>query len=256
MISPLAHIEEGAQLGKNCRIGPFCHIGKQVILGDECSVDSHSVICGQTTLGSHNHIYSHAIIGSEPQDLKFAGEKTSLEVGSHNKIRECVTINVGTDGGGSVTRIGSHNLIMAYAHIAHDCQLGDAIIMANSATLAGHVEVANNAIISAQVCIHQFVRIGTLAMAAGGSMVSQDIPPFAMVHGDRAVLRGLNFVGLKRAEFSNETIAELKQIYKLFFRSHLTIIEATEQLQTLKSQEASTLVDFISRSERGLCREK
>ena len=255
-ISPSAIIHEGATIGENVEIGPFTLIGNNVKVGSGTKIGSHVVINGHTTLGKDNTIYSDAIIGSDPQDLKYQGEESYLEIGDGNKIRECVTINRGTEGGGGVTRIGNGNLLMAYVHIAHDCQLGNRTIFSNTATLAGHVEVGDGAVVSAATCIHQFVHIGALSMVAGGSMVSQDVAPYTTVQGDRAVMRGLNLIGLKRTGLSNEEIHKLKEAHRFLFRASLNVEEAEKQINeaNIQSKEVDYLVNFVKSSKRGICR--
>ncbi len=255
-ISPLASIHKNAKIGKGTKVGPFAVIDEFVMVGEECVIDAHAVITGHTTIGNNNHVFSNAVLGSIPQDLKYQGETSFLEIGDDNRIRECVTVNSGTEGGGGVTRIGHGNLFMAYSHVAHDCQISNEVIFANSATLAGHVVVEDKAIIAGHTGVHQFTNIGKLSMIAAGSMVSQDVPPFAMVHGDRATLKGINTIGLQRAEYNSSLIEEIKQAYKFLFRSSLTIDEAIDKIKNknLSSEEVQHIIHFVRHSKRGVCR--
>jgi len=194
-IHPTATVEDGAQIGENVKIGAYTYISKNVKIGDNTEIASHTLIEGNTTIGKGNKIFSHAVIGSIPQDLKYKGERVELIIGDNNKIREFTLINPGTEGGGSVTKIGNNNLLMGYVHIAHDVIIKDNCILANGATLAGHVELGNGVVIGGLTPIHQFVKIGDLAMVAGASALSQDVPPYCLVEGNRAYLRGLNLTG-------------------------------------------------------------
>lgn len=212
-----AIIDPHASIGRNVKIGPFCVIGPDVSLGDACVLESHVVVTGQTMIGPRCHIFPYASIGHMPQDLKFDGEDTRLEIGSDNRIREHVTMNPGTSGGGGVTRIGNHGLFMVGVHIAHDCMVGDHVVMANNATLAGHVEVGDHAIFGGMSAIHQFCRVGEYGFLGGGSIVVGDIIPFGSVTGNRASLAGLNLVGLKRGGFERAHINDLRAAYKMIF---------------------------------------
>ena len=197
-IHPTSIIAEGAQIPASCTIGPYCTIGPNVILGENCNLVSHVVLDGHLTMGCNNRIFSFACIGIAPQDLKYAGEPTRLEIGDNNSIREYVTISRGTAGGGGVTRLGNDCLIMAYTHIGHDSQIGNSCILANSATLAGHVIVEDYAVVGALCPVHQFCRIGRLALTGGCSKIVQDVPPFMIADGNPAEIRGINLVGLER----------------------------------------------------------
>jgi UDP-N-acetylglucosamine acyltransferase len=209
-----------------------------------------------TEIGEGCHIFQFASIGSIPQDLKFKGEKSHVVIGKKNTIREYVTVHRGTEPGGGVTKIGDHNLLMAYVHVAHDCQIGSHVILANAATLAGHITVQDYAVIGGLTGVHQFVRIGRHAIIGGASAVPQDIPPFVSAVGNRAKLYGLNTVGLKRHGFSDEQMASLKTAYKIMFRSKLSMKEAVENIrkELAHSPEAQELATFVETSERGVCR--
>lgn len=255
-ISKQAVIHKKAKIGQNVTIGPFTIIEEHVEIDEGTSIGPHALITGHTVIGKDNQIFSHAIVGSAPQDLKYSGEVSYLEIGDRNKVRECVTINVGTEGGGGKTKVGDDNLIMAYSHIAHDCQIQNKIIFANAATLAGHVEIGDRAVVSATACIHQFVKIGALSMVAGGSMVNKDVPPYCTVQGDRAILRGMNTLGLKRAGLDSAQLQMLRNAYKLLFVSGLTIEEAIARLgpEEKLSPECNYLTHFVINSKRGVCR--
>ncbi len=253
-IHQTAIVSQSARLGENCQIGPFCTIGDQVVLGTNVRLDSHVVIDGDTSIGDDTHIFPFASIGLAPQDLKYGGEPTRTEIGERNQIREFVTIHRGTAGGGGVTRIGNGNLFMAQAHVAHDCQLGDDIIMANAATLAGHVEIADRANVGAYSGVHQFCRIGLEAFVGGYSVVVKDAPPFAIIQGNHAKCFGLNRVGMKRRGYSKETIEALNHAYHLLLSSKLNTTQAVERIREEISgiKEVDLLVEFIESSKRGV----
>ena len=225
MIHPTAIVEDGARLGADVHVGPFCVVGSDVELGDGVRLDSHVVVAGRTQVGARTRIFPFASIGHQPQDLKYRGEPSTLSIGSDCMIREHVTINPGTEGGGMVTRVGDNCLLMAGAHVAHDCILGNHVIMANCGTLAGHVEVGDFAFVGGLSAVHQFVRIGTGAMIGGMSGVEADVIPFGMVIGNRAHLSGLNIVGLKRRGFTREQIHSLRSAYRLLFAPEGTLHE-------------------------------
>ncbi len=250
-----AVIEEGAQIGEDCHIGPYCIIGKNVALGKSCSLHSHVVIDGHTGIGDENVIYPFASIGLKTQDLKWKGGAAWTRIGDHNTIREHVTIHSSTDEG-DATVIGSHNNLLAYAHVAHDCQLGDHIVMSNVATLAGHVTVEDCAIIGGLAAVHQFCRIGTMSIIGGCSKVVQDVPPYMMADGNPAATRALNKEGLKRNEVAEETQAALKQAHRILFRKNLTVTNALEKAkaEVPPSPELEHLLDFIQSSERGIAK--
>lgn len=250
-IHPTAIIEDGAIIGKNVTIGPYSYITKDVTIGDNTSIGSHTIIEGHTTIGSGNEIFSHAVIGSIPQDLKYAGERVELIIGNNNKIREFTLINPGTKGGGSVTKIGNNNLLMGYVHIAHDVIIQDNCILANAATLAGHVELGSGVVIGGLTPIHQFVKIGDMAMIAGASAVSQDVPPYCLVEGNRAKLRGLNLTGLRR-KIASEDIDKLKSAYKELFSGKRPLREVAKELSSSQNRYISNLANFVLNSSRGI----
>ena len=248
-----AIIEEGAQLGDNITIGAFTIIGKDVKIGDGTIVDSHTLITGKTTIGKNNHIFSHASIGSIPQDLKFNGEDVELIIGDNNKIREYTLFNPGTIGGGSVTRIGDNNLFMGYTHVAHDVIIGNHCIFANGATLAGHVECADYVVVGGLTPIHQFCKLGTQVMVGGASAVAQDIPPFCLAEGNKAVLRGLNLTGLRRRFDNREDIDAIKHAYKELFEVGKPLQEvALELFETNENKYVKELASFVLNTKRGI----
>lgn len=224
-IHPQAVIDPKAQIGMDVSIGPFCVIGPHVQIGDRCTLHSHIVLDGRTALGTENHIFPFASLGTRPQDLKYHGEESTLEIGDRNTIREHVTMNPGTQGGGMTTRVGNDCLFMVGAHVAHDCQIGDHVILANNATLAGHVTVGDHAILGGLSAVHQFVRIGAHAMIGGMSGVEYDVIPFGLVMGDRARLAGLNLVGLERRGFARDDINALMKVFKDLFYGSGTFAE-------------------------------
>ncbi len=248
-------IEDGALIGDDCTIGPYCVIGPNVTLGKGCNLHSHIVIDGHTELGEANNIYPFASIGLRSQDLKFNGETTHTRIGSHNTLREYVTVHSAT-GEGNATVLGSYNNLLAYTHIAHDCQLGDYIIMSNVATLAGHVTVEDRAIIGGLAAVHQFCRIGTMSIIGGCSKVVKDVPPFMMIDGNPAATRALNKEGLKRNEVSGEAQAALKQAHRIIFRGDLTLSNSIEQAreEIESTAELNHLLAFIESSQRGIAR--
>lgn len=248
IVSPEAVIDEG------CYIGPFCTVGSEVSLAPGVRLDSHVVVDGRTRIGDETHIFPFASIGLAPQDLKYAGEPTATEIGKRNHIREFVTIHRGTDGGGGLTKIGDDNLLMAQAHVAHDCQIGSNVIMANAATLAGHVEIADRANVGAYSGVHQFCRVGLEAFVGGYSVVVKDAPPFAIIQGNHAKCYGLNKVGLKRRGYSKETIEKLHHAYHLLLTAKLNTTQAVERIKSEISDcpEVDVLVHFIETSKRGI----
>ena len=252
-IHKTAIIEEGAILGDNITIGAFTIVGKNVKIGDGTIIDSHTLIDGKTTIGKNNHIFSHASIGSIPQDLKFNGEDVELIIGNNNKIREYTLFNPGTIGGGSITKIGDDNLFMGYVHVAHDCIIGNNCIFANGATLAGHVECDDFVVIGGLTPIHQFCKIGTQAMIGGASAVAQDIPPFCLAEGNKAVLRGLNLTGLRRRFDNREDIDAVKHAYRELFESGKPLQEvAKELLETDENKYVKELAGFVVDTKRGI----
>ena len=253
-ISPLAIIEDGAKIGENVEVGPYCFISKDATIGDNTSIAQNSCIYGKTTIGKGNKIYSHAVIGSDPQDLKYQKEdNVELVIGDNNTIREFTLLNPGTLKGGGVTSIGSNNLFMGYVHIGHDVIVGDSCIFANAATIAGHVEIGNYVVVGGMTPIHQFVKIGSHAMLAGASAVSQDVPPYCMVEGNRAVLKGLNLTGLRRRDFQRDEIDALKSAYKQLFDSGKPLKDvANELLESSTYEHVKRLCDFIINTKRGI----
>jgi UDP-N-acetylglucosamine acyltransferase len=252
MIHPTAIIHPNAQIGSGCEIGPYCVIGEHVALGEKCKLHSHVVIDGHTTLGKENEIFPFASIGLKTQDLKWKGGVPRTQIGDHNTFREYVTIHSATSDG-DATIVGSHNHILAYSHIAHDCILGSHIIMSNAATLGGHVTVGDHAVISISA-VHQFCRIGKFAMIGGCSKVVQDVPPFMIADGNPAETRTINKVGMERHGISDEAQAALKQAYKILFREGLSIpnalVKIEKELPSLP--EVQHLVQFVRASERGI----
>ncbi|AEA34253.1 acyl-ACP--UDP-N-acetylglucosamine O-acyltransferase [Hippea maritima] len=255
-IHPTAIIEDGVELGKNVVIGPFVNIKSNVEIGDNTIIEANAYIGSYTKIGKNCRIFPSSVVGSIPQDLKFKGELSQLIIGDNTTIREFCMINRGTKGGGSITKIGSNNLIMAYVHIAHDCILGNNIIVSNAVQFAGHVVVEDNVVIGGMSGIHQFVRIGKFAMIGGMSGIGQDVAPFCLAAGPRAKLHGLNLVGLKRAGFSAEEIEQLKNAYKTIFKSNLTFEQAFEKLRNSPSKNVIHMIDFLKNSNRGFCRDR
>ena len=256
MIHPTSIIHPGARLADNVTIGPYSVVGEHVVIGAGTVVGSHVVIEGWTEIGCDNQVFQFSSIGAAHQDLKYSGQKTYLKIGDRNRIREFTTLNRGTAEGGGVTRVGNDNLFMAYSHVAHDCIIHDHVILANGATLAGHVEIESATILGGLSAVHQFTRIGCHVMISGGSMVNQDIPPYTVAQGDRAKTVGLNLIGLKRRGFPEETIRGIKKAYRLIFRSGLrledALLKVTEEMQT--TAELDHFVDFIKNSQRGIAR--
>ena len=256
MIHPSAIIEDGARLGADVTVGPFSVVGAHVELGDGVALDSHVVVTGRTTIGARTRIFPFASIGHQPQDLKYKGEPSTLTVGTDCMIREHVTINPGTEGGGMETVVGNHCLLMAGAHVAHDCRLGDHVIMANCGTLAGHVEVGPFAFVGGLSAVHQFVRIGTGAMIGGMSGVESDVIPYGLVMGNRAHLSGLNIVGLKRRGFTREQIQSLRSAYRLLFAPEGTLQERlTDVAESFAGNEAVAMIlQFMqAETQRSFC---
>ncbi|MEO1765683.1 acyl-ACP--UDP-N-acetylglucosamine O-acyltransferase [Thiobacter aerophilum] len=257
MIHRTAIVHPGARLGANVEIGAYAVVGEHVEIGDGTRIGAHAVITGHTRIGRDNRIFQFASIGEIPQDKKYGGEPTRLEIGDRNTIREFTTLNVGTVQGGGVTRIGSDNWIMAYVHIAHDCIVGNHTIFANCTNLAGHVEVDDYAILGGFTGVHQFCKIGAHVMTAVNTTVFKDIPPYVTAAGsDGAKPHGLNTEGLRRRGFSPETLTALKQAYKTLYRAGLTLEEAKAALARQAEAEPAVrlLVDFLARSTRGIIR--
>lgn len=255
-IHETALVHAGARLGKNIVIGPYAIIGENVELGDGCIVGPHVVIDGWTKLGANNKVYHGASVGVEPQDLKFKGEKSFLFIGDDNTIRENVTISRGTEGGGGETRIGNHNLFMAYSHVAHDCQVGNNIVLANCSALAGHVTVEDRVTIGGLSGIHQFTKIGKMSMLGACTKIVKDVPPFIIVDGNPARVAGINIVGLRRNDILPETRDEIKRAYRILYRSNLSIEQAIEKMEheLQGTAEIDHFIRFLRSAERGICR--
>lgn len=255
-IDPTAIVSERARIGEGSSVGPYCVIGPEVEIGRNCSIGPHAVLEGPMRMGEGNRVFQFASIGAPPQDMKYRGEPTRLEIGDRNTFRESVTVHRGTSRGGGTTRIGSDGLYMAYSHVAHDCILGDYVIMANGATLAGHVTIEDHAIVGGLVAIHQHARIGESAMLGGGAMVVMDIVPFCTAVGDRARLAGPNVVGLKRRGLDDEAVRTVRRAYRVLFQSKLRLEDALARLRAefSDSREVAHMVRFIEGSQRGICR--
>jgi UDP-N-acetylglucosamine acyltransferase len=251
-----AVVHESATIGAGAFIGPYCVIGKEVTIGEGCRLEAHVVVEGPTEIGPENRIWPMASIGSAPQDLKYAGEPTRLTIGARNRIRECATVNRGTEGGGGLTTIGDDNLFMAYTHVAHDCHVGSRTVFANNATLGGHVEVGDGAIIAAFSAVHQFCRVARHAFIGGFSVVTRDALPYVTTVGNRAKAHGLNTVGLERGGMPKETIRALKRCYTTLFRSKKLLEEAIAEVESELGHiaEVAYFLEFVRTSERGVCR--
>jgi UDP-N-acetylglucosamine acyltransferase len=255
LIHPTAIIDPQAKLHPSCHVGPYCIIGPQVELGADCRLISHVAVEGPSKIGSANTVFPFASIGLAPQDLSYRGEPTRLEIGDHNTIREFVTINRGTVKGGGLTTVGSYNLIMAYTHIAHDCQIGDHVIMANAATLGGHVTVEDWATVGALCPVHQFVRIGTHSYIGGGTTITRDVLPFSKTAAERGThAYGVNAIGLERRGFSKDRIRKIHHAYRMLLASKLNTSQALEKLkaETDRGEDVDMLIRFIEASERGV----
>ncbi len=251
MIHKTAIIGSNAKISKNVTIGPYSVIGPNVEIGEGTVVQSHVSIKGNTIIGSNNKIYPFASIGNDPQDLKFKGEKTLLQIGDNNKIREYVTINPGTEGGGGKTQVGNNCLFMVSSHIAHDCIVGDNVILANNVPLGGHAHVDDNAIIGGNSAVQQFTRVGKFAMIGGMCGVVRDVIPYGIAHGNRSILRGLNLIGLRRKNISNKEILSLSEAYKIIFKSENLTENLTNLSDDLRKNElVSEVVDFIEKDKK------
>ncbi len=251
-----AVIEDGARIGADVRIGPFCHVGRDAVIGDGVELKSHVVVAGHTEVGPEVSVYPFASIGHAPQDLKYRGEPSRLTIGAHTVIREQVTINPGTAGGGMLTSVGSHCLIMACAHVGHDCKVGDHVILVNNATLGGHVSVGDHAILGGLSAVHQWVRIGPHSMLGGLSGLENDLIPYGSALGDRARLGGLNLVGLKRRGFEREAIHRLRAAYRMLFSDEGTLMERVADVAQMFADEPIVMevVNFIRiGGDRALC---
>lgn len=253
-IHATAIVSPDAKIGEDCYIGAFSTVGNQVILGDRVHLESQVVIDGKTTIGDETRVFPFVSIGLAPQDLKYAGESTATEIGKRNHIREFVTVHRGTAGGGGLTKIGDDNLLMAQAHVAHDCHIGNEVIMANAATLAGHVEIADRANIGAYSGVHQFCRIGLEAFVGGYSVIVKDALPFAISQGNHAKCYGLNRLGLKRRGYPRETVKKLHRAFHLLLSAKLNTTQAVEKIrEEIKDcAEVNLLIEFIETSKRGV----
>lgn len=256
MIDPRACIDPGAHIGENVTIGPWTIIGAEVEIGAGTWIGPHVVIKGPTRIGKDNKIFQFASVGEDCQDKKYRGERTYLDIGDRNIIRECCTIHRGTGQGGEITRIGNDNFFMAYVHIAHDCMIGNQTVFSNNASLAGHVIVEDYAIFSGFSAVHQFCKIGRYSFIGGATMVVKDVLPYILVNGHDAKAIGLNLTGLKRHNFSLETTNYLRRAYKIIFRSHLTVAEALKELALLVQDcaEVQPMIDMLRQSDRGIIR--
>ncbi|MBA4368560.1 MAG: acyl-[acyl-carrier-protein]--UDP-N-acetylglucosamine O-acyltransferase [Desulfobacterium sp.] len=256
MIHPTAIIDSRAQIDTSVEVGPYTVVKNNVQIGKGTVIGSHVSIDPFVTIGEDCKIFQYASVGATPQDLKYKGEETHLKIGRGTVIREFATINRGTEGGGGITEVGEENFLMAYTHVAHDCKTGKRVILANNATLAGHIIIGDYATIGGLVAIHQFVRIGDYAYIGGKSAVVKDVPPYVIAAGDRASLRGLNSVGMQRSGISAETVSALKKAYRIVFRIGLTLNEAVERLKAEVNPlpEVVNFIKFIQSSSRGITR--
>lgn len=254
-VHPTAVVDPRAKIHPSCNVGPYCIVGPDVEMGEQCQLLSHVAMEGPAKIGGHNIFFPFCSIGLGPQDISYAGEPTSLEIGDHNVIREYVTLNRGTIKGGGITRIGSHTLIMAYAHVAHDCQIGDHVILANAATLGGHVLVGEWAVVGALCPVHQFVRIGEHSYIGGGTTITRDVLPFSKTAAARDThVYGLNATGLERRGFSRERIKKIHHAFKLLLASKLNTSQALERMkaETDAGADVAALISFVEASERGV----
>ncbi len=253
MIHPTAVIDSGAQVHESCEIGPYAIIGADVTIGRGTRIGPHTVISGPTVIGEDNRIFQFASIGEDPQDLKYDGEESRLAIGDRNTIREFVTINRGTTGGGGETRLGDDNLLMAYVHVAHDCIIGSNTIFANAASLAGHVTVGDYAILGGFSLVHQFSRVGDHSFSGMGSVINKDVPPFLLVSGHYVEAKGVNKQGLKRRGFSPEAISAIHKTYLKMVKKKGVKDESLEEIEALANEHEAVaqLLDFIRNSERG-----
>lgn len=255
MIHPTAIIHPKAEVDGTVRVGPYAVIDEGVKVGPHCRIGPHVYLTGNTGIGEHNQFFAGCVIGESPQDLKYNGAPTALRIGDHNVFREHVTVHRSTKAG-EETVVGSHNFLMAHCHVAHNCYLGDHILIANGALLGGHVRLEDRAFISGNCLVHQFVRVGTLALMQGGSAISKDLPPFTVAWGDNAIC-GLNNVGLRRAGFTTAERLELKQLYYVLFRAGTALQSAlAEARKRFSTSPAKVMLDFLELSERGVCADK
>jgi UDP-N-acetylglucosamine acyltransferase len=253
-VHPSAFVSPKAELGSNVGVGPCAVIEDDVVIGDNCRIHAFASIQQYTRMGRGNTIHSYALVGGIPQDLKFAGEVSHLEIGDNNTIREFATLHRGTDGGGGITRVGNNNLIMAYCHIAHDCKLGSSIVLSNGATLAGHVELFDNVIIGGLSALHQFARVGRHAFIGGMTGIAQDLPPYMMAVGSRAGIHGPNLVGLRRLQLPSTTVTAIRAAFRTIWHSELPRAQALEKaaLDHPDVPEVQEIVEFVRSSPRGV----
>lgn len=258
-IHPAALVDPAAKLGADVSIGPYCTVGPNVQLGDRVKLISHVVVDGLTTIGADTVVYPFVTLGLRPQDLKFKGEASRLEIGKGNQIREHVTMHTGTEGGGMLTKVGDNGLYMVNVHVAHDCQIGNNVVLANNVTLAGHVTIGDYVILGGLSAVHQFVRIGNYAIIGGMSGVEKDVIPFGLVKGERAHLAGLNLIGLDRRGFSREDVRDLRGAYRMLFANEGTLSERVDETATHYKDQAQVakIIDFIrAAADRPLCQPK
>ena len=254
-IHPTAIVDLDAQIGAGCQIGPYCVIGPDVTLGEHCWLQHHVTLCGPMRAGARNKFYAYCSIGQQTQDLKYKGEPTYLEIGDENTFREFVTVNRSTTSEGK-THIGHRGNFLAYSHIGHDCTVGDEVVFSNNGTLAGHVEVGDNAVMGGLTAVHQFCRIGRFAITGGCSKIVQDVPPFMIADGNPAEIRGVNSVGLERKGYPTEKVKPIKEAFRLLFRSKFNTGQAIEAIrkELPPSEEINQIVEFIEKTERGIIR--
>lgn len=255
-IDPTAIVDKNAVIGENCIIGPYCIIGPDIKLGSDNKLISNVILDGHTEIGNNNRFYNSAVIGSECQDLKYKGEPTKLIIGNNNTFREFCTVNTSATMD-EPTRIGDNSLFMAYSHVAHNCQIGSNVILANAVNLAGHIHIQDSVTVGGMVAVHQFVKIGKYAFIGGKSGIKKDIPPFTRGEGFPYKIKGLNRIGLQRKGFSREQIEAIKQIYKIFYKSGLNVSDAEKKVKKtipVPTDEQKLFLDFIKNAERGICK--
>jgi UDP-N-acetylglucosamine acyltransferase len=254
-IHPTAIVDPGAEIGAETVIGPYCVIGAQVVLGANCWLQHHVTLAGPMRTGASNKFYAYCSIGQQTQDLKYKGEPTYLEIGDENTFREFVTVNRSTTAEGK-TRVGNRGNFLAYSHIGHDCNVGNEVVFSNNGTLAGHVDVGDNAVMGGLTAVHQFCRIGRFAITGGCSKIVQDVPPFMIADGNPAEIRGVNLIGLERKGFPAEKVKPIKEAFRLLFRSKYNTRQAIEAIrkELAGSEEVNAIVEFIEKTERGIIR--
>jgi UDP-N-acetylglucosamine acyltransferase len=254
-IHPTAIVDLTAELGAGTVVGPYCVIGQNVVLGQDCWLQQHVTLCGSIRAGARNKFYAYCSIGQQTQDLKYAGEPTYLEIDDENTFREFVTVNRSTTSEGK-TRIGSRGNFLAYSHIGHDCQVGNEVVFSNNGTLAGHVDVGDNAVMGGLTAVHQFCRIGRFAITGGCSKIVQDVPPFMIADGNPAEIRGVNLVGLERKNYSPDNVKSIKEAFRLIYRSKYNTRQAIDAMRKELSQstEVMEIIEFIEKSQRGIIR--